>query len=137
VNAAPEFMQKTKQPAEVPKFKQLLECMLTEQRLPQLLAQLLLWLQQRPEWLCMDREGEDSAAAAAAVAAAAAAAAAAGSMNAAVLWRECVKCVACITKLIGVLYRPFNFAHFKYGPKFADQLTEALMTTGELPQSDR
>lgn len=70
-------------------LEQLLHDLLTEQRLPQLLARLLMWLQQRPECLFTAKQGE-------ALAGQAASAAAADGPSASVwfLWQHCMACLA-------------------------------------------
>jgi hypothetical protein len=100
-----------------------LEKMLIEQRLPELLAQLLMWLQQRPELLHL--EPTSTTAAAAEGAAAAAAAAAQQPVSNAMLWQECLACVASIAIMVDgfVLYGNADLA---------DRFTWPLIETGEL-----
>jgi hypothetical protein len=69
---------------------------LVEQRLPELLAQLLMWLQQRPDLLCLALTSTTAAAAAAAQQ---------QPMSNAMLWQECLECVAGTAIIINGFFR--------------------------------
>jgi hypothetical protein len=128
LNAALAAMQRIMPPtaergSTQTEIEQLLHQTLAEQRLPQLLAQLLMWLQQRPEWLFGAEAGD--------VVGGAAAAAAAGKQaaDASILWQECVACSACIAGVICGLASGSSGS--RQALKFAGHLTEAFKLTGE------
>jgi hypothetical protein len=110
--------------ADAAQLQLLLQHMLVEQRLPQLLAQLLTWLQQRPEFLCPGARREAAAAApATAQPADAAAQPVPGSVK---LWRACMGSVEYTAIAIGYL----GFASSTSAAGFAEQLTETLSAAG-------
>jgi hypothetical protein len=142
LNAALVYVQRPAAGSDITQdvLIQLLREVLVVQRLPQLLAQLMKWLQERPELLLSGEPRETAAAAAAAgetVTAAAAAeaeteasSAAQGTQKAAnnaVLWQDCVMCVAHCAAIIHEL----DSMGSRRALDFAESLSEALTASGK------
>lgn len=115
-------------------MEQLLQGLLLQHRLPQLLAQLLKWLQQQPD--CLIIYGYSCSATPIA-----AAAGAQQPVTAAMLWRACMACIAGIAGMVCALSSLSKFlvvigpgSGFKTAADSADRLVQALIQEGEPEQ---
>lgn len=125
-------LRRTADSSNQPQAEQLLHGVLVQQRAPQLLTQLLLWLQQQADCLHLE-QGASTVAAAAGEAEEAAAAAEQPPISAALLWQECVACVVVAAQLTAAL----SDAGSNSAVDFAGFLTVALQPAGELQRTSR
>jgi hypothetical protein len=122
LNAALNLVQLMRQPSGeriTTQAEQLLLGLLAEQRLPQLLAQLLLWLQQRPEWLACADTGAAVAQMPLQLAC----------VSCAFLWKECLTCLGRIADTMSKLTSSTSGSMLAF--ECADCLTRALTAAGE------